>query len=128
MSIQKKYSAIHVRNIDLWAHVGVLDKERLNGQQFLLDVSIWLDIEAAEKGDDVGLSKDYSLIIKSIQKLSFQINCKTIEVYSEKILDAIEVLCGQIPVKIILQKCSPPVDGFTGYVSIERHRYFQLLK
>ena len=39
MNFEEKLSAIHIKNINLWAHVGVLEKERLHGQNYLLDIS-----------------------------------------------------------------------------------------
>ena len=119
--------AIHVTELNLWSHVGVLPKERLNGQAFLLDFSLWLNLDNASKNDELNESADYSVAIKRIQQLSMEINCLTIEHYSEKILDALESLYGAIPMRILLRKCSPPVDGFSGYVSIERRRYTQQL-
>ena len=42
---------IHVDDLNLWAHVGVLNEERLMGQSFLLDFSLWLDIDRAAVKD-----------------------------------------------------------------------------
>ncbi len=126
MSSAKQLSVIHIRNINLWSHVGVLEKERIHGQSFLLDISLWLDLDEAAKLDDLKFSIDYSIVIKLIQKYSSEIKCFTIEHYSEKILDIIQSLYGKLPVKIHLKKCSPPVNGFNGDVSIERSRYTEL--
>ena len=113
---------IHVRGLRLWSHVGVLQEERINGQWFELDFSMSLNVFEAAENDDLSLTLDYSLGIAELQKLSFEVNCLTIEAYSQKILDLLEALYGQIPIKIRLRKCSPPVDGFTGSVEIERSR------
>ena len=118
--------AIHVRDLSLWAHVGVLEKERILGQKFLLNFSLWLDLDQASKYDDISTSVDYSLAIRRLQKLSLEINCLTIEHFSEKILDLIESLYGPLPMKVLLTKCAPPVEGFDGDVQVERSRYFPL--
>ena len=81
---------IHVTGISLWSHVGVVSQERLHGQAFLLDFSVWLDLDLASKNDDLNATADYSIAIKRIYKLSFEINCLTIEHYSEKILDLLQ--------------------------------------
>ena len=39
MNFAKNLSAIHIKDINLWAHVGVLEKEHLHGQNYLLDIS-----------------------------------------------------------------------------------------
>ena len=115
---------IHVKCLRLWSHVGVLDHERILGQWFELDFSLWLDVQKAGTNDDLSESIDYSEAIKSLQSLSLEINCFTIEAYSEQILDCLENLYGQIPMKIFLRKSSAPVSGFTGVVAIERKRFF----
>ena len=124
MSKLKKLGVIHVRDINLWAHVGVLPKERQLGQKFLLDFSLWLDLEHAANNDDLSLTADYSLAINGLQKMSLEINCMTLEAFSERILELLEDLYGKIPVKVLLRKCNPPVDGFLGSVAVERSRYF----
>jgi len=117
-------SAIHIRNINLWAHVGVLESERVNGQSFILDISFWLDLDEASKLDQLDKSVDYSEVIKVVQKLSFEIKCLTIEYFSDQILNVLESLYGKVPMNIRLKKCSPPIHGFTGSVLIEKKRNF----
>jgi len=120
-------SAIHIKDINLWAHVGILESERINGQSFLLDISFWLDLNESSKLDQLDQSIDYSEAIKAVQKLSFDIKCLTIEYFSDQILNLLESLFGQIPINIMLKKCSPPINGFTGSVVIEKNRHFSSL-
>ena len=124
MSQFHNLTAIHIKNINLWAHVGVLESERIHGQSFLLDISFWLDLDEASKFDQLDKSIDYSEAIKAVKKLSFGIKCLTIEYFSDQILNLIESLYGQVPVKILLRKCTPPINGFTGSVVIEKKRNF----
>ena len=114
--------AIHVKDLRLWSHVGVLDHERLLGQWFSLDFTICLDLEKASKIDSLEATIDYSLAIEDIQQLASKQNCQTIEYFSEQILLCLESIYGPMPTKIILTKCNPPIDGFTGSVCIERFR------
>ena len=124
MNQTKNLSAIHIKSINLWAHVGVLESERINGQSFVLDISFWLDLDESSKLDQLGKSIDYSEAIKAVQKLSFEINCLTIEYFSDQILNLLESLYGSVPIKILLRKCTPPIDGFFGTVLIEKKRNF----
>ena len=116
--------AIHVNDVNLWAHVGLLESERKLGQWFNLDFSILADLDKAAKDDDVNSIFDYSVAIKELQKLSFRLNCMTIEHYCEKALDCLELLYGSIPMRVKLSKCDAPVSGFTGTVAVERFRYW----
>ncbi len=124
MSQLNNLSAIHIKNINMWAHVGVLESERIHGQKFILDISFWLDLEESSKLDQLDQSIDYSEAVKAVQKLSFEIKCLTIEYFSDQILNLLESLYGPIPINILLKKCSPPIDGFTGSVLIEKKRNF----
>ena len=124
MSQFHNLSAIHIKDINLWAHVGVLESERIHGQSFVLDISFWLDLKESSKLDQLDKSIDYSEAIKAVQALSYEIKCLTIEYFSDQILNLIESLYGQVPVKILLKKCTPPINGFTGSVVIEKKRNF----
>ena len=117
-------SAIHLKDINLWAHVGVIEIERIHGQSFVLDITYWLDLNESSKHDQLDKSLDYSKAIKAVQKLSFDIECLTIEYFSDQILNMLESLYGPVPIHIKLKKCSPPIDGFTGSVLIEKKRNF----
>jgi len=123
MNSRRDLGAIYINSINLWAHVGVLHQERLLGQYFNLDIVLWLDVSESAIRDDLSLTVDYSLAVKGLQKLALDINCLTIEGFSEHILDFLDELYGPIPKKIFLQKINPPINGFTGHVAIERSRY-----
>ncbi len=113
---------IHIRGLRLWAHVGVLEQEKLLGQWFELEFSIWTQLDIAAKNDDIKLTLDYSIAIQSLQRLSEQFKCSTIECFSEAILNCLEELYGPLPMTLILRKCHAPIPGFTGDVGIERSR------
>ena len=68
--------------------------------------------------------KEFNNSIKAVKKLSFEIKCLTIEYFSDQILNLLESLYGPVPIHILLKKCSPPIDGFTGNVLIEKKRNF----
>ena len=115
--------AIHVRGLRLWAHVGVLEQERRDGQWFSLDISLWSDLSSAAASDDLDSSLDYSLAIRSLQYLARDIRCLTIEHFSDRVLDRLEQLYGPVPVRLTLSKCAAPVPGFDGVVAVERVRH-----
>jgi len=127
MSQFHNLSAIHIKDINLWAHVGVLESERIHGQSFLLDFSFWLDLDESSKLDQLDKSIDYSEAIKAVNKLSFGIKCLTIEYFSDQILNLLESLYGKVPMNIRLKKCFPPIHGFTGSVLIEKQRNYSSL-
>ena len=114
---------LHVRDLRLWAHVGVLESERRDGQWFVLDLSFQLDLSSAAADDDLGATLDYSEAIIALQDLARTIRCLTIEHFSEQVLDRLDAMYGAVPVWLRLSKCSPPIAGFTGTVMVERSRH-----
>ncbi len=60
--------SIHVRGLRLWAHVGVLDVERAEGQWFELDLELAVDLARAGRSDLLVDTLDYSQLIKALQQ------------------------------------------------------------
>ena len=50
---------LKIKDIKLWARVGVLEEERQLGQLFSLDVFLWANFENCTQNDDI---KSLSLI------------------------------------------------------------------
>ena len=113
---------IHIHDLRLWAHVGVLDHERRDGQWFQLDITLGLDLSESAKSDDLSATADYSLAVLALQALVKELCCLTIERFSEEVFEVLERLYGPLPMHLLLQKCNPPIAGFTGTVAIERRR------
>jgi dihydroneopterin aldolase len=113
-----------VRNLRLWAHVGVLERERQLGQWFELDVVLGADLARAGRDDDLQASLDYSRLITDLQQLACRTECLTLEHFSERMLGRVEALYGPVPVWLELRKCAAPVAGFTGAVAVRRLRHW----
>ena len=111
---------LKIKNIKLWARVGVLEEERELGQLFNLDVFLWTDFEKCTKNDDIKKTVDYSKLVEILKYQSKNIFCFTIEKYSNEILKIIDAEFQLKKIKIILTKCKPPIIGFDGEVSIVR--------
>jgi dihydroneopterin aldolase len=113
---------IHIHDLHLWAHVGVLEHERRDGQWFQLDITLGLNLSDSAKSDDLSATADYSLAVLALQALVRELCCLTIERFSEEVFEVLERLYGPLPMHLLLQKCQPPIAGFTGTVAIERRR------
>ena len=111
---------LKIKNIKLWARVGVLEEERELGQLFNLDVFLWADFENCTQNDAIHSTVDYSKLVKILKHQSKKIYCYTIEKYSNEILKVIDEEFKLNSIKIILTKCKPPIMGFDGEVSIVR--------
>ena len=111
---------LKIKDIKLWARVGVLEEERELGQLFSLDVFLWADFENSTQYDDIKSTVDYSKLVEILNYQSKKICCFTIEKYSNEILKIIDEEFQLNRIKIILTKCQPPIIGFDGEVSIVR--------
>tara|TARA_Y100000589_G_scaffold324810_1_gene361556 strand:- start:695 stop:1060 length:366 start_codon:yes stop_codon:yes gene_type:complete len=111
---------LEIKDIKIWARVGVLTEERNFGQLFSLDVYLWSDFSNCSKTDDLSLTIDYAVLIDEIKKHAIKFSCFTIEKYSSEILRIIVEKFHPERIKIKLTKCNPPIAGFTGEVSIVR--------
>ena len=111
---------LKIKDIELWARVGVLEEERVLGQLFSLDIFLWADFEKCTQNDDIKKTVDYSILVEILKDQSKKICCFTIEKYSNEILKTICEKFKFSRIKIILTKCKPPIIGFDGEVSIVR--------
>lgn len=59
MSCPDGLDRIDLVGIDGWGHHGVLTEERENGQKFIVDVSLGIDLAPAANTDDLDLTIDY---------------------------------------------------------------------
>lgn len=114
--------AIAVQGLRLWAHVGVLESERAEGQWFELSFDLLADLGAAARSDDLAASLDYVTAITALQRQARTVRCLTIERYSELVLDLLESCYGPVPMRLELRKCHPPIPGFGGSVAVRRRR------
>ncbi len=115
-------SAIIIRQLKIWAHVGVLKWERELGQWFELDLWLYYDLSSAVLTDQIEHTINYADVIKTIRKLSELINCNTIEYFSEQIFEVLEAKFGIFPMELELKKCDAPIPAFNGVVSVKRSR------
>jgi dihydroneopterin aldolase len=115
-------SAIVIKQLKLWAHVGVLGWEREFGQWFELDLWLYYDLSSAALTDQIDHTINYADVINIIRKLSKLINCNTIEYFSEQIFEALEAKFGIFPMELELKKCDAPIPAFNGVVSVKRSR------
>ena len=83
-----------------WGFHGVLESERINGQEFIVDVELFFDLSHAGTSDDLSQTIDYSVVatqvvaiiegepFQLIEKLAQQIASRCLD---HKLLDSIKV-------------------------------------
>ena len=57
---------ISIKGLRVFAHHGVFEFERVNGQDFFIDASVWLDGKAAAANDDLAKTVNYGELANSL--------------------------------------------------------------
>ncbi|MBR7193979.1 dihydroneopterin aldolase [Gordonia sp. SCSIO 19800] len=57
---------IELRGLKVRGNHGVFDHERANGQDFYIDVVLWLDLRAAGESDDLADTVDYGTLAQQV--------------------------------------------------------------
>jgi len=92
---------ISIKGIQAHGYHGLLEDERKNGQLFIVDVEVELDLSKAGKSDDIKKSVDYNALailihneitgpaVNLIESLAHRIGIKALETFKE--IDEIKV-------------------------------------
>jgi dihydroneopterin aldolase len=67
---------------------GVLPEERLNGQEFLIDAVLWLDLRPAAADDDLSLTVGYAVLARRLAEIVSGEPLQLIETLAERLVDA----------------------------------------
>ena len=101
---------IRIREISGEARIGVTEEERREPQKILVDVVLFLDLEAAANTDDLTLTVDYSRVVQMV-----------LEVMGARSYTLLEALTGRICECLL-------ADGRVDSVRVEAHKYPQPLQ
>lgn len=110
---------IEVNNIKAYGYTGLFEEERILGQWFQVDLTLWIDLETSGKSDNIQDTLDYRQaieIVKHILKTAkFSLVEKLATVIAEDLLKILPI--GKV--KVRLSKLSPPIPDFEGSITIE---------
>jgi len=115
---------IALRGLRVFARHGVLDQERRDGQEFIIDAAVWLDTRPAAAGDDLSRSVDYSTLADRLVQLAGEPPVQLIETVAERLAAACLREPGVEEAEITVHKPHAPIphrfDDVT--VTIRRRR------
>jgi 7,8-dihydroneopterin aldolase/epimerase/oxygenase len=116
--------SITLTGIRVNAHHGVYDFERENGQDFVVDVTVWLDLARAAASDDVGKTIHYGELAEEIAQAAAHNPVDLIETVAERIAAVVLAHEPAERVRVTVHKPSAPITvPFTDVsVQIERTR------
>lgn len=80
---------IELRGLRVRGHHGVFDHEKRDGQDFLIDVTVWLDLTAAAASDDLTDTLDYGSLAQTAADIVSGPPRDLIETVSAEIAEAV---------------------------------------
>ncbi len=76
---------ISLRGLRAFGRHGVLPSERANGQEFIVDVVLWLDTRPAAAADDLSLTVDYGHLADRLAEITAGQPVALIETLAERL-------------------------------------------
>ena len=87
MSCPDGLDRIDLTGIGGWGYHGVHDDERENGQRFVVDVSLGLNLGPAASADDLGLTVDYGDLAEEVHEAIAVEPLQLIESVAQRVMD-----------------------------------------
>lgn len=111
--------SIEITKISSYGYTGVLPEERVLGQWFEVDLTLWLDLSSAGTSDDLADTFDYRQAIALVQHIIKTAKFALIEKLAETIADNILALASTSKVRVKISKLAPPIPDFGGKITID---------
>jgi len=102
---------ISITGLRVFAHHGVFDFERQNGQDFYIDATVWIEGDAAAFADDLSKTVHYGDLAKGLVELTKSVPVDLLETLAQKLLDyALNFKGGVVQkAKITVHKPNAPI-------------------
>ena len=117
---------INIRGLKVYSHIGVLEEEKINGQDFVIDVSCTLDDEYSYDSDELNRTVNYASVCNMIIDYMEAAKCNLIETASEEIaamiLQSYDII-DEVVVEI--HKPNAPIDAEFEDVSCVCHKKWE---
>jgi dihydroneopterin aldolase/dihydroneopterin aldolase/2-amino-4-hydroxy-6-hydroxymethyldihydropteridine diphosphokinase len=92
------------------AHHGVYDFEKENGQDFVIDVTVWLDLVAAAASDDVTQTIHYGELAEEVTDAARHNPVDLIETVAERIAAVVLAHPPALRVQVTVHKPQAPIS------------------
>lgn len=113
---------IELRGLTVRGNHGVFDHERRDGQDFVIDITVWIDLDAAAASDDLADTFDYGTLAQRAADIVAGPARNLIETVSAQIAD--EVMTDQRvhAVEVTVHKPHAPIPLAFGDVAVVARR------
>lgn len=111
-----------VRGIEIYAHHGVFEFERREGQNFVLDLVLGVDTAPAAVSDDLSETVDYGSLVADVRKAAEQDPVDLIETLAQRIADVCLVRDQVEWVEVTVHKPHAPIEATFSDVTLTINR------
>lgn len=114
---------ILIRDLKIFAYHGVHYEEKENGQTFIFDIDVCVDLSVPCKSDNVEDTVNYSRIIAETQDIFTCRKDDLIERAAQRVADGLFERFDKIQsLRILLKKPEAPIKADFDYVGVEIYR------
>ncbi len=113
---------VRLAGIEVFAYHGVFPEEKDQGQLFVIDVEIEIDLQPASVSDELEDTLDYGLLASEIHDLVARERWNLIERVAGRVADLVLEKPLAAAVTVTVHKPHAPVDVTTGDISVTLHR------
>lgn len=115
---------IELRGLRVRGHHGVLDHERRDGQDFVVDLTVWMDASAAAASDDLADTLDYGALAQRAAAIVGGEPRNLLEVVAAQVADDVLTDMRVQAVEVVLHKPQAPIPLEFADVAVvaRRHR------
>ena len=123
MTMQPARDQIILKHMVFHSHVGVLDFEKQNGQDFDLDVILFCGRLEATETDKLSQTIDYGKVYDVVREITEQAHFDLIErlagAIAEILLQSFQLAAA---VEVLVRKPTAPIEGQFAYMGIRIYR------
>ncbi len=100
---------IELRGLTVRGNHGVFDHERRDGQDFVVDITVWIDLSAAAASDDLADTVDYGALAQQAAAVVAGPARNLIETVAAEIADAVMADERLHAVEVVVHKPDAPI-------------------
>lgn len=100
---------IELRGLRVRGHHGVFAHERRDGQDFLVDLTVWMDLAPAAASDDLADTLHYGELAERTAAIVGGEPCDLIETVSARVADMVMADARVLAVEVTLHKPQAPI-------------------
>jgi 7,8-dihydroneopterin aldolase/epimerase/oxygenase len=100
---------IELRGLKVRGNHGVFEYERRDGQDFVVDVTVWMDLAPAARSDDIADTLHYGELAQNVAAIVGGEPCDLIETVAARVAENVMADARVQAVEVVLHKPQAPI-------------------